>query len=98
MTTKSMQMSRSSITDSHAETKKVTRTEEQSDRERLMVDCRISADASIINSGIIRFMAANGILPTKLDTKSPSTTPYIEVKIIMDIDGKTKRISLPYPK
>ena len=49
MTTKSMQMSRSSITDSHAETKKVTRTEEQSDRERLMVDCRISADASIIN-------------------------------------------------
>ena len=49
MTTKSMQMSRSSITDSHAETKKVTRTEEQSDRERLMVDCRISADTSIIN-------------------------------------------------
>ena len=49
MTTKSMQMSRSSLTDSHAETKKVTRTEEQSDRERLMVDCRISADASIIN-------------------------------------------------
>ena len=50
MTTKSMQMSRSSNIHSHAETKKVTRTEEeQSDGERLTVDCRISADASIIN-------------------------------------------------
>ena len=48
MTTKSA-TARSSITDSDAETKKVTRTEEQSDGERLMVDCRISADASIIN-------------------------------------------------
>ena len=52
MTTKSMQMSRSSITDSHAKHKKIIDAEEhqaQSDDMRLAVDCRISADADILN-------------------------------------------------
>ena len=59
MTTKSMQMSRSSITHSHAETKKIIDAEEcqaQSDELRLAVDCRISADTSIIN-----FISQTGI-------------------------------------
>ena len=52
MTTKSMQMSRSSITDSHAKHKKIIDAEEhqaQSDDMRLAVDCRVSADADILN-------------------------------------------------
>ena len=52
MTTKSMQMSRSSNIHSHAETKKIIDAEEcqaQSDELQLTVDCRISADTSIIN-------------------------------------------------
>ena len=52
MTTKSMQMSRSSITHSHAKHKKIIDAEEhqaQSDDMRLAVDCRISADADILN-------------------------------------------------
>ena len=51
MTTKSA-TARSSITDSHATHKKIIDAEEcqaQSDDMRLMVDCRISADTSIIN-------------------------------------------------
>ena len=58
MTTKSA-TARSSITDSHAENKKIIGAEEhqaQSDGERLMVDCRISADTSIIN-----FISQTGI-------------------------------------
>ena len=52
MTTKSMQMSRSSITHSHAKHKKIIDAEEhqaQSDDMRLTVDCRVSADADILN-------------------------------------------------
>ena len=52
MTTKSMQMSRSSITHSHANHKKIIDAEEcqaQSDELRLAVDCRISADTSILD-------------------------------------------------
>ena len=52
MTTKSMQMSRSSNIHSHSETKKIIDAEEcqaQSDELQLTVDCRISADTSIIN-------------------------------------------------
>lgn len=52
MTTKSMQMSRSSITHSPAKHKKIIDAEEhqaQSDEMRLAVDCRISADADILN-------------------------------------------------
>ena len=52
MTTKSMQMSRSSLTDSHANHKKIIDAEEcqaQSDELRLAVDCRISADTSILD-------------------------------------------------
>ena len=51
MTTKSMQMSRSSLTDSHAETKKIIDAEEEQKRERLEddknrldIDCRVFAD------------------------------------------------------
>ena len=52
MTTKSMQMSRSSLTHSPAKHKKIIDAEEhqaQSDDMRLTVDCRISADADILN-------------------------------------------------
>ena len=52
MTTKSMQMSRSSITHSLAEHKKIIDAEEEqakSDDMRLTVDCRVSADADILN-------------------------------------------------
>ena len=58
MTTKSA-TARSSITDSHAKNKKIIDAEErqaQSDDMRLMVDCRISADTSIIN-----FISQTGI-------------------------------------
>ena len=51
MTTKSA-TARSSITDSHSETKNIIDAEEyqaQSDGRQLIVDCRISADTSIIN-------------------------------------------------
>jgi len=53
MTTKSMQMSRSSNIHSHAETKKVTREEEQhskTDDMQLVVDCRICADDIIFQT------------------------------------------------
>ena len=55
MTTKSMQMSHSSITHSLAEHKKIIDAEEEQrrksldDSERLTVDCRVSADADILN-------------------------------------------------
>lgn len=50
---------------------------------------------SIIMNGIIRFIAANGILPTKLETNRPSTTPYIEVNTIIMIGDRQNRNSLP---
>ena len=45
----------------------------------------------IIMNGITRLMAAKGTLPTKLDTNSPSTTPYIEVNTIITIGGRLNR-------
>ena len=48
MTTKSA-TARSSITHSLAEHKKIIDAEEQQDSERLTVDCRVSADAEILN-------------------------------------------------
>ena len=53
---------------------------------------------SIIRNGIIRLIAANGVLPAKLDTKKPSTTPYIDVNIIIPIDGSVNCSSRPYVK
>ena len=53
MTTKSMQMSRSSNIHSHSETKKIIDAEEcqaQSDEMRLTVDCRICADDIIFQT------------------------------------------------
>ena len=52
MTTKSLELAHSSLTDSPANHKKIIDAEEcqaQSDELRLAVDCRISADASIID-------------------------------------------------
>ena len=48
---------------------------------------------SIIRNGITRFTEANAVLPTKFDTKYPSTTPYIDVKTIITIDGRQNRMS-----
>ena len=42
-----------------------------------------------ISTGMVKLTAANGTLPTKLDTKNPSTTLYIDVKIIIATDGST---------
>ena len=55
-------------------------------------------EPSIITTGIIRLTAANASLPTKLDTNTPSTTPYIDVNIIIIIVGNVNLISLPYEK
>lgn len=46
-----------------------------------------------MSSGIIRLIAANEVLPAKLETKKPSTTLYIDVNTIIIIDGNTKRNS-----
>ena len=48
-TTKSERTSASSLTHSPAEHKKIIDAEEQQDSERLTVDCRVSADADILN-------------------------------------------------
>ena len=48
-TTKSERTSASSLTHSPAEHKKIIDAEEQQDSERLAVDCRVSADAEILN-------------------------------------------------
>ena len=48
-TTKSERTSASSLTHSPAEHKKIIDAEEQQDSERLAVDCRVSADADILN-------------------------------------------------
>ena len=48
-TTKSERTSASSLTHSPAEHKKIIDAEEQQDSERLTVDCRVSADAEILN-------------------------------------------------
>ena len=48
-TTKSERTSASSFTNATAEHKKIIDAEEQQDSERLAVDCRVSADAGILN-------------------------------------------------
>ena len=48
-TTKSERTSASSLTNATAEHKKIIDAEEQQDSERLTVDCRVSADAEILN-------------------------------------------------
>ena len=48
-TTKSERTSASSFTNATAEHKKIIDAEEQQDSERLTVDCRVSADADILN-------------------------------------------------
>ena len=48
-TTKSERTSASSLTNATAEHKKIIDAEEQQDSERLAVDCRVSADAEILN-------------------------------------------------
>ena len=48
-TTKSERTSASSLTNATAEHKKIINAEEQQDSERLAVDCRVSADADILN-------------------------------------------------
>ena len=48
-TTKSERTSASSLTNVTAEHKKIIDAEEQQDSERLAVDCRVSADAEILN-------------------------------------------------
>ena len=48
-TTKSERTSASSLTNATAEHKKIIDAEEQQDSERLTVDCRVSADADILN-------------------------------------------------
>ena len=48
MTTKSA-TARSSITDTHGKHKKIIDAEEMQDSDRLTVDCRVSADESILN-------------------------------------------------
>ncbi len=53
---------------------------------------------NIIRNGMIKFTAAKGVFPTKFDTKNPSTTPYIDVKIIMTMEGRVKRNNLLYVK
>ena len=48
-TTKSERTSASSLIHTHAEHKKIIDAEEQQDSERLTIDCRVSADAEILN-------------------------------------------------
>ena len=48
-TTKSERTSASSFTNATAEHKKIIDAEEQQDSDRLTVDCRVSADAEILN-------------------------------------------------
>ena len=50
---------------------------------------------SIIKKGIIKFSAANGVFPAKLETKNPSTIEYTDVKIIIIIEGRVNLRSRP---
>ena len=47
-----------------------------------------------IITGKIIFTAANGVFPTKFDTKKPSTTLWIDVHIIITMEGITNLINL----
>ena len=88
-TTKSERTSASSFTNATPEHKKIIDAEEQQDSERLTVDCRISADAEILNlitaSGIQNEIgmlmettakAARSILLRAADRIGCSTEPF----------------------
>ena len=88
-TTKSERTSASSLTNATAEHKKIIDAEEQQDSERLTVDCRVSADAEILNlitaSGIQNEIgmlmettakAARSILLRAADRIGCSTEPF----------------------
>ena len=88
-TTKSERTSASSLTNATAEHKKIIDAEEQQDSERLAVDCRVSADAEILNlitaSGIQNEIgmlmettakAARNILLRAADRIGCSTEPF----------------------
>ena len=88
-TTKSERTSASSFTNATAEHKKIIDAEEQQDSERLTVDCRVSADAEILNlitaSGIQNEIgmlmettakAARSILLRAADRIGCSTEPF----------------------
>ena len=47
---------------------------------------------------MIRLTAAKGVLPAKFETKNPSTTLYIDVKIIMAMEGAVNINSFLYVK
>ena len=53
---------------------------------------------TIIIKGIMRFTDLNGISPAKFDTKNPSATQYIDVKIIIMTDGTVNLKSFAYEK
>ena len=53
---------------------------------------------SIITNGIIRLIDAKEVLPAKLDTKKPSTTPYMDINTIIATDGSTNLKSRPAVK
>ena len=53
---------------------------------------------NIISAGIIRLTAAKLSEPTTFDTNIPSTTPYIDVNIIIIIVGIVNFISFSYVK
>lgn len=55
-------------------------------------------EPNIINAGIIKFTAANPSEPTQFDTNIPSTTPYIDVNIIIIIVGIVNFINFLYVK
>ena len=42
----------------------------------------------IIMYGYMKLTAVKATSPTKFETKKPSTTPYIDVNIIINIDGR----------
>ena len=52
-------------------------------------------EPNIIIAGIIRLTDANALLPATFDINSPSTTPYIDVNIIIIIVGIVNFINFP---
>ena len=52
----------------------------------------------IMATGNMIFTADRAFSPIRLETNSPSTTLYTEVKIIMTMEGRVKRSSLRYVK
>ena len=52
-------------------------------------------EPSAMASGNTRFTAASASLPAKFDTNRPSTTLYMDVNIIMAMEGSAKRTRRP---